>query len=110
MSGPSIPVERLLAPAEVASRLGIAVRTLWRGISLGTIPAPSVRLSRKIVRWREDDINNFIRKKATRSISEQHTEAVSAWSRHQQVDVAVAIEEACHHRLRGIRHKEIGGR
>ncbi len=61
MTGSSIPVERLLTPAEGAARLGIAVRTLWRGISLGTIPAPSVRLSRKIVRWREDDVNAFIR-------------------------------------------------
>ena len=51
--------QRLLGVREVAARLGVSSREVWKLTSCGRMPAP-VRLSRS-VRWRESDISEFIR-------------------------------------------------
>ena len=58
---PSLP-ERgkdLLTAQEVARRLSIGVRTLWRLVAQGKLPQP-VRYSRKLVRWKVTDIDSYI--------------------------------------------------
>jgi excisionase family DNA binding protein len=58
---PSLP-ERgvdLLTAQEVARRLSIGVRTLWRLVAQGKLPQP-VRYSRKLVRWKVTDIDGYI--------------------------------------------------
>lgn len=49
----------LLTAQEVARRLSIAPRTLWRLVRRGVVPPP-VRYSRKLVRWRRVDIDRYI--------------------------------------------------
>jgi prophage regulatory protein len=51
-------VERLLGVREVANRLGVSTRQVWKLASSGRLPAP-VRLGRS-VRWRESDVSRFI--------------------------------------------------
>jgi predicted DNA-binding transcriptional regulator AlpA len=50
----------LLDAAEVARRLSIHVRTLYRLVRRGRAPQP-IRLSRKLVRWRSRDIARYVR-------------------------------------------------
>ncbi len=59
--------ERLLTAAQVAEKLGISTRTLYKHISQGTMPPPSTKLNRKLVRWRESDLETFINGTATPS-------------------------------------------
>ncbi len=54
------PPPDLLTAKEVARRLSIAVRTLYRLVEAGVVPAP-VRLSRKLIRWRVADIDRYLR-------------------------------------------------
>ena len=49
----------LLTAQEVARRLAIGVRTLWRLVAQGKLPQP-VRYSRKLVRWKVTDIDSYI--------------------------------------------------
>jgi excisionase family DNA binding protein len=49
----------LLTAQEVAHRLSIGVRTLWRLAAKGELPRP-VRYSRKLVRWKAADIDSYI--------------------------------------------------
>jgi excisionase family DNA binding protein len=49
----------LLNAREVAERLGISLRTVWRWTVTGELPAP-VRRGR-IVRWKVADIDQFVR-------------------------------------------------
>jgi excisionase family DNA binding protein len=49
----------LLTAREVAARIGIGLRTVWRWTETGTLPAP-VRWGRRTVRWRAADIERFI--------------------------------------------------
>jgi excisionase family DNA binding protein len=51
----------LLTAREVALRLGIGVRTLWRWTASGQLPPP-VRTgsSGRIVRWKAADIQRFV--------------------------------------------------
>lgn len=51
----------LLTAREVAQRLSIGVRTLWRWNAAGQMPAP-VRTggSGRIVRWKATDIDRFV--------------------------------------------------
>jgi len=51
--------DRLLTVREVAARLGVSGRQVWKLCASGRLPAP-VRLARS-VRWRESDISEFIR-------------------------------------------------
>ena len=45
------PGEALVPAREVARRLSVAVRTLYRMVRRGDVPQP-IRLNRKLVRWR----------------------------------------------------------
>jgi excisionase family DNA binding protein len=58
-SPPEPPVQ-LLTAKEVARRLKIAVRTVYRLTRAGLLPRP-LRLTRKIVRWRDQDIDRHMR-------------------------------------------------
>ncbi len=49
----------LLTSQEVARRLSIGVRTLWRLVAAGNLPQP-VRFSRKLVRWKAADIDHYV--------------------------------------------------
>jgi predicted DNA-binding transcriptional regulator AlpA len=50
--------DRLLRVGEVAGRLGISVRAVWKNVASRRLPPP-VRLGRA-VRWRESEIARFI--------------------------------------------------
>ena len=58
---PSLPArgKDLLTAQEVADRLSIGVRTLWRLVAQQKLPQP-VRYSRKLVRWKSADIDRYI--------------------------------------------------
>jgi excisionase family DNA binding protein len=50
----------LLSAQEVARRLSIGVRTLYRLAEAGVVPRP-IRFSRKLIRWRTADIERYLR-------------------------------------------------
>ena len=50
----------LLTAQDVARRLSIGVRTLWRMVAAGRLPQP-IRYTRKLVRWKASDIDRYIR-------------------------------------------------
>lgn len=56
-----IQTKDLLTVRDVANRLGISVRTIWRWTFSGQLPAP-VRTgsSGRIVRWKARDIEQFV--------------------------------------------------
>jgi len=58
---PDPPV--LLTAAEVARRLHVTVRTVYRLVARGEFPAP-IRLGRKVARWREADVARRLRQGA----------------------------------------------
>jgi predicted DNA-binding transcriptional regulator AlpA len=49
----------LLTAKDVARRLSIGVRTLWRLVASGQMPQP-IRYNRKLVRWKVTDIDLYI--------------------------------------------------
>ena len=49
----------LLTSRQVASRLSVSVRTIWRLVAAGKFPQP-VRYSRKLVRWKTADVRRYI--------------------------------------------------
>jgi excisionase family DNA binding protein len=49
----------LLTGQEVADRLSISVRTLYRLVAGGQFPRP-IRFSRKLVRWKADDVRRHL--------------------------------------------------
>lgn len=51
--------ERLLSVDEVAARVGISRRTVWRLRDAGVLP-PSVKLGGRLCRWRAADIDRWI--------------------------------------------------
>lgn len=51
-------MDKLLGVREVAERLGVSSRQIWKLTSSGRLPGP-VRLGRS-VRWRESDVSRFI--------------------------------------------------
>lgn len=53
----------LLTAREVAERLTIGIRTVWRWSRSGELPPP-VRLgkARRVVRWRADEIDSFLQR------------------------------------------------
>ena len=53
----------LLRAREVAARLGLGVRTVWRLSRIGELPAP-VRFGTggRIVRWRANEIARYVSK------------------------------------------------
>ena len=54
------PPKDLLTAQEVARRLSIGVRTLYRMAGSGVVPRP-VRFNRKLIRWRAADIERYLR-------------------------------------------------
>jgi excisionase family DNA binding protein len=60
-------IERLERPAgpelmtsqQVAEKLSVSVRTLWRLVAAGKFPQP-VRYNRKLVRWKTADVTRYI--------------------------------------------------
>lgn len=53
----------LLTPAEAGARLGLAVQTLSNWRSTGEGPLPWVELSPRCIRYRPEDIADFIEKR-----------------------------------------------
>ena len=49
----------LLTSQQVAERLSVSVRTLWRLVASGKFPQP-IRYNRKLVRWKAADLNRYI--------------------------------------------------
>lgn len=66
----------LLTVHEVAERLKITPRTVWRWCRSGDLPAP-VRLGkfRRVVRWKSTEIESFLRE----MLSDR---PVLSWDRH----------------------------
>jgi excisionase family DNA binding protein len=58
MIAPPAPKD-LLTSRDVAARLSISVRTLYRMMARGQFPRP-IRLSRKWVRWRRSDVEGYV--------------------------------------------------
>ena len=55
------PAKELLTAREVAARIRVSIRTVWRWTAAGALPPP-VRTggNGRIVRWKADDIDQFI--------------------------------------------------
>ena len=49
----------LLTSQQVADRLAVSVRTLWRLVAAHKFPQP-VRYNRKLVRWKSGDVARYI--------------------------------------------------
>ena len=49
----------LLTSQQVAERLSVSVRTLWRLVAAGKFPQP-VRYNRKLVRWKSAEVARYI--------------------------------------------------
>jgi len=49
----------LMTSQQVADRLAVSVRTLWRLVAKGSFPQP-IRYNRKLVRWKSTDVNRYI--------------------------------------------------
>lgn len=56
--------DRLLTSRDVANRLAVSCRTLWRMVKLGTFCRP-VRRNRKWVRWKASDVAAWIERLVT---------------------------------------------
>jgi excisionase family DNA binding protein len=51
--------EGLLTPQQVAERLNVKKRTLWRMVEQDDFPQP-VRFNRKLVRWKASEVQEYI--------------------------------------------------
>jgi excisionase family DNA binding protein len=49
----------LLTSQQVAERLAVSVRTLWRLVARGDFPPP-IRYNRKLVRWKTDEVDRYL--------------------------------------------------
>lgn len=49
----------LLTPKQVAERLAVGMRTLWRLAETEEFPKP-IRFNRKLVRWKASDVQRYI--------------------------------------------------
>lgn len=49
----------LLTSQQVADRLSVSVRTLWRLVASGKFPKP-VRYNRKLVRWKNAEVTRYL--------------------------------------------------
>jgi excisionase family DNA binding protein len=59
---PFLTIDRskdLLTAQQVAHRLSISVRTVWRMLERNELPQP-IRYNRKLVRWRSMDIDKYV--------------------------------------------------
>jgi predicted DNA-binding transcriptional regulator AlpA len=48
----------LLTSRQVADRLSVSVRTVWRLVAAGKFPQP-IRYNRKLVRWKAIEISRY---------------------------------------------------
>ena len=56
------PSDRLMTAGEIANLLNVAVRNVGRWGRLGTYGfPPPIKLNNKTSRWRESDVNNWLR-------------------------------------------------
>jgi predicted DNA-binding transcriptional regulator AlpA len=55
----SVGPAELLTSHQVARRLAMSVRTLWRLVAAGKFPQP-VRYNRKLVRWKSAEVSRYI--------------------------------------------------
>ena len=53
------PGDHLLTAPQVAARLGIGVRTLWRMVEQSKLPQP-IRYTRKLVRWHSAALQAYL--------------------------------------------------
>ena len=51
-------VPDLMTSQQVANRLAVSIRTLWRLVRAGKVPQP-VRYNRKLVRWKSVDLARY---------------------------------------------------
>ena len=49
----------LLTSQQVAEKLSVSVRTVWRLVASGRFPQP-VRYNRKLVRWKNSEVMRYI--------------------------------------------------
>jgi excisionase family DNA binding protein len=56
----NVQEQHLLTARQVAARIGVSLRTIWRWTMAGDMPAP-VRRGRRIVRWKTTDIQRFVK-------------------------------------------------
>jgi excisionase family DNA binding protein len=49
----------LLTSQQVAEKLSVSVRTVWRLVASGRLPQP-VRYNRKLVRWKNSEVMRYI--------------------------------------------------
>ncbi len=49
----------LMTSQQVAEKLAVSVRTVWRLVAAGKFPQP-VRYNRKLVRWKTADVSRYI--------------------------------------------------
>jgi excisionase family DNA binding protein len=56
---PGVGVEVLLTSQQVAEKLSMSVRTLWRLVASGRFPQP-IRYNRKLVRWKNSEVMRYI--------------------------------------------------
>lgn len=57
--------ERLLTVKELAERLTVSVRKVWRDVAAGMLPEP-IKLGKRTTRWRESEIVAFIERASRR--------------------------------------------
>jgi excisionase family DNA binding protein len=57
--------ERLLTVKQIADRLGISVRKVWRDVAAGILPG-GIKLGKRTTRWRESEIIAFIERASRR--------------------------------------------
>ena len=58
--------EGMLRKPGVAARISVGVRTLERMISTGTFPGPDIKVSSRILLWRESTVQRWIEERAQR--------------------------------------------
>lgn len=54
----------LVTSTQLSEKLGVSLRTLWRMVARGDLPHP-IRYNRKLVRWKTEDIERYIRESPT---------------------------------------------
>lgn len=56
---PAAAAPELLTSQQVAHRMSVSVRTLWRLVAAGKFPQP-VRYNRKLVRWKNTEVSRYL--------------------------------------------------
>ncbi len=59
----------LLTSQQVADRLAVSVRTLWRLLARGDLPQP-IRYNRKLVRWKAADVERYLTALTTENVKQ----------------------------------------